>query len=380
MWLCECWKARRENSLPMNGLYLEWVALGGAVNREQRRELEIRKQALKFPCHRTEPAVCSHARNPPAGHAGLAGIKLPGVEIDARRLLVIMVDPANPGGRVPVREQAKVRASSNRRDDPFGEPHRRDGHFNDESRRSRQGLRMPAETWDAIAVVLDRVNARIMGEAALGQNLKRPQRAPRNRVTGSAIGPRRDTAGVFNGPNRVLRVLTKIGGCQVVNQTVREAVTGDFVTPGRDLPNQRRLALRYPTQDEEGTLDTVPVKNLQYAPGVWLDERRQGSPLVGVKGFFHFARMEVFLNIDANRVSHACPGGLGEGVVRARGSRPSDLPEDDDRELKNAPARPKYKGIQKLLEHGYTPSTRVHVDLQLQPVDSNVISTAEGVL
>ena len=51
-----------------------------------------------------------------------------------------------------------------------------------------------------------------------------------------------------------------------------------------------------------------------------------------------------------------------------------------DRELKNAPARPKYKGIQKLLEHGYTPSTRVHVDLQLQPVDSNVISTAEGVL
>src|SRR5678815_1907233 len=151
---------------------------------------------------------------------------------------------------------------------------------------------MPAETRDSIAVVLDRVNARIMGKAAFGQNLECPQGAPCDRITGRAIGPRRNTASVFNGANRAQCVLAKLGGRQVVNQAVPEAVAGDLVTPGRNFPNQRRLALRYPTQYEEGPLDTVPVENLQYPPGLWLDEGRQGGPLVGVNGFLHFARME----------------------------------------------------------------------------------------
>ena len=123
-------KSRRENSLCVNGLYLEWLALGGAVHRAQRCELEIRKQAFKFPRHRTESAVGSQARKPPAGYAWLAWIEFPGVEIHTRRLLIMLIDPANPGCRVAVRKEPKVRASSNRRNDPVGELHRRDGHFN----------------------------------------------------------------------------------------------------------------------------------------------------------------------------------------------------------------------------------------------------------
>jgi len=62
---------------------------------------------------------------------------------------------------------------------------------------------------------------------------------------------------------------------------------------------------------------------------------------------------------------------LGNGVVPEPGSRPSELPEDDHRELKNAPARPKYKGINKLLEHGYTLQSELHVGLQRQLIDTN---------
>jgi hypothetical protein len=40
-----------------------------------------------------------------------------------------------------------------------------------------------------------------------------------------------------------------------------------------------------------------------------------------------------------------------ESVVQAQRSRPFELPEDDDRELKNASARTQNKGVYKLLEH-----------------------------
>jgi hypothetical protein len=41
-------------------------------------------------------------------------------------------------------------------------------------------------------------------------------------------------------------------------------------------------------------------------------------------------------------------------VARAPRSRPPELPEDDDRELKYAPTRTQYKAVYKLLEHKST--------------------------
>src|ERR1035438_5534508 len=62
------------------------------MNLGERREPEIHQESLDFPLHPFQTGVCPQPGDGPSGNTRLIGIQLPGVEIDATRLVLFVGD------------------------------------------------------------------------------------------------------------------------------------------------------------------------------------------------------------------------------------------------------------------------------------------------
>src|SRR5205823_13088541 len=115
-------------------------------------------------------------------------------------------------------------------------------------------IRMPRRSRDAVTIMMDRKDARVVLEAFLDQNIERPQRMRRDRVARRAIashGPARHRFERALGP---ADVFPECAWRQVVHEPVPVAVRRDFVTERRHTPDQRRMALGDPPKNEERRL------------------------------------------------------------------------------------------------------------------------------
>src|SRR5690348_10440871 len=103
-------------------------------------------------------------------------IDLPRVEVNARRLLLFAIQLADTGRSVTVRQQPQIPSTADGGHMPVTQPDGSDGNLRDRPRGRVQNVRMPLKPGDAIPVVRDGVDARIMREAALNQRFERPER------------------------------------------------------------------------------------------------------------------------------------------------------------------------------------------------------------
>src|SRR5260370_38194702 len=85
---------------------------------------------------------------------------------------------------------------------------------------SRERSSVTAESRNSVPIMMDRIDAGVMREAVLDQNLECPQGAARDRVTRGPIGGRPHPASVLNGMDGSLSVVAKLGRRQVINQAV----------------------------------------------------------------------------------------------------------------------------------------------------------------
>ena len=54
---------------------------------------------------------------------------------------------------------------------------------------------------------------------------------------------------------------------EVLGELMAVPVTGDLIAAGGDLPDERGVSLRYPSQDEEGSVNSMPFKEFEGCPG-----------------------------------------------------------------------------------------------------------------
>src|SRR5262245_40604491 len=112
-------------------------------------------------------------------------------------------------------------------------------------------MRLVRRAGYAVAVVRDRVDARVVCEAEFRKHVERPQRSRRDRVAGRAVQSRAYSASGLDGILRLARVLPELFGTEVVHQPVPEAMAADLMTSRGDLAHQSWVALRHPAKYEE---------------------------------------------------------------------------------------------------------------------------------
>ena len=214
------------------------------------------------------------------------------------------VDAPDARGCIAVGQQAQIAAAPYRDIAPqrHGRGH---GDLHDAACRRRHRARLPAEVGDAIAVVPDGINARVVREAALHQYLERPKRFGRDGVAGGAVEARRHAAGIFNGGYGAARVFAEFGGRERRNQAVRIAVAADLVPRGGDGARHFRVPLGHPAKHEEGGPDGIVVEQREHRAGLRAHTGRKGRPPGGRSS--HLRGVEVLFHIDAERVRDPHP-------------------------------------------------------------------------
>ena len=112
-------------------------------------------------------------------------------------------------------------------------------------------MRPARRTLDAVAVVVDRVDARIVADAELAEDVERPQRAVRDREERGAMANHAGPGEILQHLDRTLELGAEHLGPLGVDQGVRPAVGGDLVPGGGDVAHQGGMPLGGPSQHEE---------------------------------------------------------------------------------------------------------------------------------
>src|SRR5215468_728663 len=98
------------------------------------------------------------------------------MKIDAGGLLFALVDPPDAGCRVAVRQQTHVCPAAHRRDCFLAQRNCGDRDLVNGPCGGRADMRLARESWNSVAIVLDRIDTRIVSEAELGEDLECPER------------------------------------------------------------------------------------------------------------------------------------------------------------------------------------------------------------
>src|SRR5437870_3566289 len=101
---------------------------------------------------------------------------------------------------------------------------------------------------DAVAMMTNREDARVIEVALFRENVERPFGSVSDRKARRTVADDRPTARHFEGDARAPEIVTKLARRQVVDELVMVAVRGDFVSGRGDLPDQLRKAIGDPSQ------------------------------------------------------------------------------------------------------------------------------------
>jgi hypothetical protein len=82
-----------------------------------------------------------------------------------------LIDTAHAGGRVAIGQKPEIAAAADGHKPLGGKLSCGDWHFANSAGRGLVALRMPAKSGNAITIVMDRVDARVVSEAEFHKNL-----------------------------------------------------------------------------------------------------------------------------------------------------------------------------------------------------------------
>src|SRR3954447_23057667 len=95
-----------------------------------------------------------------------------------------------------------------------------------------------------------------MCEAAFDEDFERPHGFARDRIAGSAIGPRGHATGVADGGDGAPGVVGELGGGETVDELMGITMTRDLMAGCVDRAHHGGLLLGDPAQDEESGLNS----------------------------------------------------------------------------------------------------------------------------
>src|SRR5260221_10373885 len=116
----------------------------------------------------------AHTRRRPDLDARLIRIEFPWMGVKRYGLSLDAVDPFDAPFGPAVRELPEIPAPGDRHVDAT-EPDRRSGYFQKRAACAPQYVGMPRRIGNAVAIVVDRKNARVVGEALFDQDVERPE-------------------------------------------------------------------------------------------------------------------------------------------------------------------------------------------------------------
>ncbi len=162
--------------------------------------------------------------------------------------------------------------------------------------------RLPRCVGNAVKPVPGWKDAAVYREAQFKQNLECPERACGNRKAGSAIGAHPKARCVFDSTQRTPGIGAEFVGSQLVHQAVGIAMTSQFMPRRLNRSDDGRVALRDPTQNKKGTVETEFLQQFKHSVSVSLNPRLHMVPL-GVGDQASKGRdVEVVLDVDCQRI------------------------------------------------------------------------------
>src|SRR5205807_421697 len=138
--------------------------------------------------------------------ARLAGIQLPRMDVENRWPVLAPVDPRDAPPGPAIWENPEV-ASPGNGEVQWAPSSCRCRRFDHYSPVPLQSIGVPGRQRDAVPIVMDRKDARIVGKALFDENVERPQRARRNRVAWRTISLHRGPAFRFQQPFRTAYII-----------------------------------------------------------------------------------------------------------------------------------------------------------------------------
>ncbi len=166
------------------------VRAHGLQDLPHRPEPEFRDQPLQPRFGLVEVAVVPQAAQAAGGEPRLGRIDLPRMQVEDRRAPLLLVDPPDPPARPGVRQQPEVAAAGDRQVQR-PEPDRRTRRLDERSAVALEQVRLARRERNAVAIVMDREDARVVREPLLDEDVERPQRSRRDRIARRAVAEHR---------------------------------------------------------------------------------------------------------------------------------------------------------------------------------------------
>ena len=162
---------------------------------------------------------------------------------------------------------------------------------------------------------MNREDARVVQKAFLDQHVERPERSRRDGVARRPVSEHRDAGGRFEHRLRAADVGAELRGRQVVDQSMRVAVTGHLVARRCNGSNKGWKPLCHPAQNEKGGRHVVIREELQDPVGVGTHPALELLPPLSRDHAIEDADVKVVLDVDGHRV-HDRGTIHGAGCVR----------------------------------------------------------------
>lgn len=271
--------------------------------------MKVPQQAFQAGLHAGQIQVVAEAgleRN--AALPRLVRVDFPRMKVEDARLPVRLIDVAHAPTPKDVGQQPEVSASATRQVSSR-DVHGRNGNLQ-QCRRVLWPEGKTRRIGHAIKVVMDRVDARAVGEAAVLQHLERPEIAGTDGIAGGAVAQNFSSADVFQQRLGTPHIVTELGWILLGDADMRHAMTGQLVPLGDDAAHQLRKLLRYPAQGEKRGLHPMVGKQVQDPVGIVFHSRGKSAPFFPADLPFERRHLEIVLHIDGQRVHH------GGGAVR----------------------------------------------------------------
>src|SRR5581483_58147 len=124
-------------------------------------------------------------------------------------------------------------------------------------------MRIALESRNAVTIMGDWINAGVVSETALSENIEGPERLASNGIAGSAVEQGRHSGGIADSLDGLNGVGAELLRREIVYQAMSEAMTSDLMAPCDNFSNQAGVSMGDPTEHEEGTFDGVLIQQIQ---------------------------------------------------------------------------------------------------------------------
>ena len=248
------------------------------------------------------------------GETGLPWIDFPRVEIKNKGTAFVVDSPKCRLGE-PIWKESEISAAGN-------------GYFSAKEKRGgdrilhhiviRQFIRKSGGIRDAVHIMVDGEDTRIVPKTQLLQDVQRPERFLGDGVGWRPVAEDRATAHFFENRLGLVGILAEFLSGKVVDPAVEIAVAANHVAAIGDIPDQLRIPFRDPAHDKKGGLDAMGSEELQDLTGVSLDPAFLPMPILRLDNSLEGRDMVVVLNINGEVVGDGWHGFQASIIASAK--------------------------------------------------------------